>query len=182
MTLKAYLDNIQAKTGKTPADFAALAQKKGLVKTSELLAWLAADYGLGRGHAMAIVHVLQSAKAPKISRDDAIAAHFAGKKEVWRKPYDGLMTKVMKLGPDITVATTKTYLSLLRGKKKFAILEPATPERFDVGLKLKGVPPAGRLEAAGAWNAMVTHRVRISDPKALNAELLAWLKQAYTAA
>ena len=44
MTLKAYLDNIEAKTGKTPADFRALAQKKGLVKTSELLAWLKQAY------------------------------------------------------------------------------------------------------------------------------------------
>jgi hypothetical protein len=31
-------------------------------------------------------------------------------------------------------------------------------------------------------NAMVTHRVRISDPKQIDAEVLAWLKQAYDAA
>jgi len=29
---------------------------------------------------------------------------------------------------------------------------------------------------------MVTHRVRISDPKDINAQVLAWLKQAYQAA
>ena len=62
------------------------------------------------------------------------------------------------------------------------IVEPATPERFDIGLKLKGVAPAGRLEPAGAWNAMVTHRVRVSDPKQIDAQVLAWLKLAYTAA
>jgi hypothetical protein len=181
MTLKAYLDNIQAKTGKTPDDFRALAQKKGLVKTGDLLAWLQADFGLGRGHAMAIVHVMQMASAPKISRNDKIAAHFAGKKSIWRKPYDGLMKKVAKFGVDISVSPTNTYLSLLRGKRKFALLEPATPERLDVGLKLKGIAPAGRLEASGSWNSMVTHRVRIGNPKELDAELLAWLKQAYEA-
>jgi hypothetical protein len=182
MTLKAYLDNIQGKTGKTPADFRALAQEKGLIKTGEILAWLKADFGLGRGHAMAIVHVMQMASAPKVSREDKIATHFAGKKVAWRKPYDGLMQKVSKFGADISVSPTSTYLSLLRGSKKFAVVEPATPERFDVGLKLKGVAPAGRLEAAGGWNGMVTHRVRVSDPKQLDAELLAWLKQAYKAA
>jgi hypothetical protein len=182
MTLKAYLDNIQAKTGKTPDDFRALAQKKGLVKTSELLAWLQADFGLGRGHAMAIVHVLQMASAPKVSRADQINAHFAGKKEAWLKPYETLMKKVSKFGGDVSVSPTNTYLSLLRGKNKFAVLEPATPARFDVGLKLKGVAPAGRLEAAGAWNSMVTHRVRVENPKQFDAELLAWLRQAYEAA
>jgi len=182
MTLKAYLDNIQAKTGKTPDDFRALAQKKGLVKTGDLLAWLQADFGLGRGHAMAIVHVLQISSAPQVSRPDAITAHFAGKKAAWLKPYAALLKKVEAFGPDVSVAPTNTYLSLLRGKKKFAVLEPATPERFDVGLKLKGLPPAGRLEASGAWNSMVTHRVRVENPKQFNAELLAWLRQAYEAA
>ena len=69
----------------------------------------------------------------------------------------------------------------MRGTKKFAIVQ-TSGERLDLGIKLKGVPPTERLEAAGSWNAMVTHRVRISDPKQLDAEVLAWLKQAYDAA
>jgi len=35
------------------------------------------------------------------------------------------------------------------------------------------------LELAGAWNAMVTHRVRIGDPKELDRSLLSWLRRAY---
>jgi hypothetical protein len=40
MTYKAYIDNVKAKTGKSPEDFQKLAKKKGLVKYGELLAWL----------------------------------------------------------------------------------------------------------------------------------------------
>jgi hypothetical protein len=40
----------------------------------------------------------------------------------------------------------------------------------------------GRFETAGAWNAMVTHRVRIGSPGDIDAELIAWLKSAYEAA
>jgi len=58
MTFKAYIDNIHAKTGKTPDDFRRLAEKKGLlkpgVKAMEIVNWLKKDYGLGHGHAMAI--------------------------------------------------------------------------------------------------------------------------------
>ncbi len=182
MTLKAYLDNIKAKTGKTPEDFRALAQQKGLVESSEIFAWLKAECGLGHGHARAIVHVIESSAAPTVSRADQVAAHFAGGKSGWRKPYDQLMAKITQFGADIQVAPTKSYLSLLRGGKKFAVVEPATPERLDIGLKLKGIPPAGRLEAAGAWNGMVTHRVRISHPQQIDAELIGWLRQAYSAA
>ncbi len=55
-------------------------------------------------------------------------------------------------------------------------------ERFDVGIKLKGVALTERFEAAGTWNKMVTHRVCISDPKQIDAEVLSWIKQAYDAA
>ena len=55
MSFQAYLDNIKAKTGKTPEDFRLLAEKKGLVKPGEIVAWLKADFGLGHGHANALV-------------------------------------------------------------------------------------------------------------------------------
>jgi hypothetical protein len=83
---------------------------------------------------------------------------------------------------DFEVAPAKTYISLLRGAKKFAIVQISATERFDIGIKLKGIATTERLEAAGTWNTMVTHRVRISDSKEIDAEVLAWLKEAYDAA
>ena len=62
---QAYIDNIKAKTGKSPRDFIRLAKAKGLlsanVKTGQIVAWLQKDFGLGRGHAMAIVVSLRKA-------------------------------------------------------------------------------------------------------------------------
>ena len=58
MSFQAYIDNIKIKTGKTPDEFKQLAEQKGLlkpgVKAAEIVAWLKEDFGLGRGHAMAI--------------------------------------------------------------------------------------------------------------------------------
>lgn len=69
MSFQAYLDNIQTKTGKTPEEFIELAKEKGFdnlkVKATEIINWLKEDYNLGRGHAMALVHVIQ--KGNKIS-------------------------------------------------------------------------------------------------------------------
>lgn len=68
MSFQAYLDNIEEKTGLTPRRFIELAKEKGLdapgVKTAQILEWLKTDYDLGRGHGMALVHVIKN--GPKI--------------------------------------------------------------------------------------------------------------------
>ncbi len=74
MSFQAYIDNIKAKTGKSPADFKRLAGAIGWmsggklsaqIKSGEVVAWLKQDFGLGHGHAMAIVAVLKGAKSDK---------------------------------------------------------------------------------------------------------------------
>jgi hypothetical protein len=64
MSFQAYLDNIEDKTGLTPRQFMELAHEKGYdqpgVKSGVIVDWLKADYGLGRGHAMALVHVIKN--------------------------------------------------------------------------------------------------------------------------
>ena len=75
MTFQAYLDNIEKKTGTTPDQFRRLAVEKGLatagglapgVKAGQIVAWLKADFGLGHGHAMAIVALLKGSQgAPR---------------------------------------------------------------------------------------------------------------------
>ena len=69
MSFQAYLDTIEDKTGLTPRQLVDIAHEKGLdapgAKAAGVVTWLAEDYGLGRGHAMALVHVIK--KGPTIS-------------------------------------------------------------------------------------------------------------------
>ncbi|NDV43772.1 DUF4287 domain-containing protein [Flagellimonas sediminis] len=71
MSFQAYLDNIQAKTGKSPSDFKALAEKMGFtlngkikpdVKATQITDWLKAEFDLGHGHAMAVYALLKGKK------------------------------------------------------------------------------------------------------------------------
>ena len=63
MSFAAYLTNIEKQTGLTPDDFIRLATEKGLTrpgtKATPITDWLKADFGLGHGHAMAIVKLLR---------------------------------------------------------------------------------------------------------------------------
>ena len=67
--------------------------------------------------------------------------------------------------------------------REYAAVVEASPRddgaAGDLAMALAG---AGRFEAAGKWNAMVTHRVRIGDPHEIDKEVLAWLRRAYDAA
>ncbi|HEY5267993.1 MAG TPA: DUF4287 domain-containing protein [Candidatus Saccharimonadales bacterium] len=67
MSFQAYIDNIYAITGKKPEDFLKDAEKEGMVgpdaKLMEIVKWLKDKYGLGHGHAMAIVLTFRSAGA-----------------------------------------------------------------------------------------------------------------------
>ena len=60
MSFQAYLDAVEEKTGKTPNEFIALAKKRGLTEHAEIVEWLKQDFGLGTGHARAIVHVIRN--------------------------------------------------------------------------------------------------------------------------
>ena len=71
MSFQAYLTNIQAKTGKSPANFRMLAEKKGFtqngklaagVKAEAIVKWLKNDFQLGHGHSMAIYALLKGVK------------------------------------------------------------------------------------------------------------------------
>ncbi|MBO9569880.1 MAG: DUF4287 domain-containing protein [Cellulomonas iranensis] len=68
MSFQAYLDAVEEKTGLTPRRLVELAHERGFdasTKAGPILAWLADEYGLGRGHGMAMVHVIT--KGPRIA-------------------------------------------------------------------------------------------------------------------
>ena len=182
MSFQAYLDNIQAKTGTTPADFARLAVEKRLTKHGEIVAWLKADFGLGHGHCQAIAAVLLKSESRKAPQDEKLDKLFAGKKAAWRPTYDAIATAVKAFGADVNWAANETYVNWLVNKKKFAIVQPASGERLEIGIKLRGVPAQGRLEESGSWNPTVTHKVSIRAASEVDAEVLAWLQRAYQAA
>jgi hypothetical protein len=98
-----------------------------------------------------------------------------------RSLHDALMAEIDALGPYET-APKKGYLSLRR-RRQFAMIQPTTTGRIDVGLILPaGTACTDRLESAAGFNALFSHRVRLSGPAEIDGELHGWLAAAYLAA
>jgi len=176
--LAGWAASLAAKTGKPLDEWVRIARATGETKHSVLVAHLKSEHGLTHGYANTIALKARESDAASISAEDLEAQMFAGPKAAMRPVYDAVVAVVKGLGDDVELASKKGYTSLRR-KKQFALVQPSTKDRVDLGLNLKGAAPAGRLEASGSFNAMVTHRVRLGSVAEVDGEVEAWLKDAY---
>lgn len=170
--------NIEKNTGKKLEQWIAIVNKSGFEKHGELVKFLKEKHDFTHGNANVVVHFAKQSHAGAADNEtDWIAEQYKGKENL--KPwYDKIMAEINKFGKDVEVAPKKAYVSLKR-KKQFAIIQPSTKDRLDVGLNIKGVDPSGIVEDGKKWNAMCTHRIRVEDAKAVSKELINWIKKAY---
>lgn len=179
------LANIVKRTGKSIPELTAIVKGSGLSKHGELVAMLKSTMGMGHGDANTLVHTVlksdgQSAAAAQgISAEQVLDGLYTGPKEVLRPIHDKLIVAMRKFG-DFEEAPKKTYVSYRR-KKQFAMIGPATNTRVEVGLNMKGVEATDRLQQLPAGQ-MCNYKVKLTDAKEVDAELIAWIKTAYEAA
>ncbi len=173
--------NLLQNTGKSLDQWVKLAAGSKLDKHGEIVAFLEADHGLTHGYANLVAHRTLKSAAGDADPDDLVESQYAGAKAALRPIYDALCAAVGKIGGDVELSPKKAYVSVRRAKQ-FAIFQPSTATRLDVGIQLKGVAPTGRLEASGSFNAMVSHRVRVESAAQVDKQLVDWLRQAYESA
>lgn len=170
--------NIEKNTGKKLQEWVAVVNKSGFAKHGELVNYLKEKHGFTHGNANTVVHFAKQSHAGAAENaDDLITEQYKGKENL-KSWYDKIMGEVNRFGKDVEIAPKKAYVSLRR-KKQFAIIQPSTKDRLDVGLNIKGVAPSGNVEDGSKWNAMCTHRIKIEEGKTVNKDLLNWIKQAY---
>jgi hypothetical protein len=180
--LQTQLANIEKRTGKSLTELAGIIQASGLTRHGQIRDKLKQTLGLGHGDANTLVHVVAksagqpSGEAPAQSEDEVLDAIYTGPKAALRPVHDAVMAAVRRFGP-FEVAPKKGYLSLRR-KKQFAMVGPATNTRVEVGLNMKGVSARGRLEALPA-GGMCQYKVRLTDAREVDEELIGWIRTAY---
>ncbi len=177
--LQTMLDNMPEKTGNSLAGWFSIITAANLEKHGEIMNLLKGEYGVTHGfsNTISIMFRQQLAGGPS-SDQELIEAQYQGPKSGLRPVYDAVLAAVQQFGPDLEIAPKKAYVSLRRNKQ-FAIVQPSTKTRVDLGLNLKGVDPTARLEGGNVFSGMCTHRVRLSSPSDVDTDVVLWLKQAY---
>jgi hypothetical protein len=183
--------NIEARYGKTMAQWSAIVAASGLTRHQDVVGLLKADHGLPHGAAHRVSLTVRQQPGPgqpgqpgqdgSATAGDPVSALYTGRKSALRPLHEALMTAVLALGDDVEVAPRKGYLSLRRGRQ-FAMIQPSGAGRIDVGLILPATQetrPGPRLESAAGFNALFTHRVRVPAGADIDPEFTAWLRLAY---
>jgi predicted transport protein len=170
--------NLEEKTGKSLPQWLKIAKGSKLAKHGQLIKFLKIEHGMTHGYAnlVAMKSLEPAGGAP--AGDALVDAQYSGQKAGLRPIYDVLAGAVAKFGKDVEISPKKAYVSLRRSKQ-FAIIQPSTSARIDVGINLKGAKATNRLESSGSFNSMVSHRVRVTKKSEVDAELKGWLKKAY---
>lgn len=169
--------NMPEKTGKPLDDWLKLIAASGLQKHGDIVRMLKTDYGMSHGFANLAAHsALKSAASTSEPGSDLVGEQYSGAKSGLKPMYDAIVSFAATLGDDLEIAPKKASVSLRRSKQ-FALVTPATKTRIDLGINIKGKVPTGRLEASK--NAMCTHLVKLSSPEDFDAEVKAWLTEAY---
>jgi len=176
--MQAMIENLQMNTGKTLEQWTNIVNKENFAKHGEIIKFLKDNYGLTHGFANLIAHKAKGSDADSAeNKNDLIELQYKGK-EHFKPLYDKLLHEIQVFGADFEIAPKNAYVSLRR-KKQFAILQPATKTRFEIGIILKGQEPKGKLEAINTPNAMCSHRINLADIKDIDKEVIGWLKTAY---
>lgn len=114
------------------------------------------------------------------SADELIDAQYADRPQL-RPILEAVLTAAQSLGP-VTVQARKTYVSLVTPRRTFALVKATTVKRVDLGLRLDGQPPEGRLLVAkGLGNDTINLRIALAEPSDLDEDAVDWLQRAYRA-
>ncbi len=174
------LNNLEEKTGHALDHWLSVVKASGLEKHGQIVKMLKTEHGVTHGYASLLAHESLRSAAGHTEDPDLIDEQYSGK-ETLRPIYDRIAEAVAGFGSDAELAPKKAYVSLRRAKQ-FGLVQPSTKTRVDVGIQLKGREPGDRLEASGSFNAMVSHRVRVTEADQVDDELVGWLREAYEAA
>ena len=166
--------NIERSSGKTMAEWRVEIQARGLTKHGEIVTWLKAEHGMSHGNANRVaIEALRAADAP--SGATQIDAIYSGKNAALRPLHDRVIKTVRAFGSDVELAPKKTYVSLRRNKQ-FGMVGPASGGRLEICLNLPDAPIEGRMQQGGG---MLARKVQIRAEEDFDAELKAWLREAY---
>ncbi len=172
------LDNLLKNTGKTLDEWILIVQKEGFGKHGEILKFLKEKHAFTHGFANLVAMKSRGADAGSVeNKDELIEKQYKGK-EHFKPIYDKLVSEIEKLGSDVELAPKNAYVSVRR-KKQFAILQPATKSRFEIGINLKGAKAKGKLEEIKTANSMCSHKINVTEIGDIDKELIEWIRTAY---
>lgn len=170
-------ENLKDKTGRDLTEWKAVLARQGFEKHGEMLKYLKTEHGVSHGFANFIALKFREADAGSSNAEDLVAAQY--EKKVDLLPiYEKLHRLITSFGDEVEVAPKKAAVSFRR-KRQFALVQPTTKTRIDLGLKFSDRAHEARLETSGPFGSMCTHRIQLMSVEDVDEEVAKYLREAF---
>jgi len=166
---------LQERTGADVETWKGRIEQEQLHDEQHLRAWLTQQGVTGYAQSLLVMERFGYPDFLLASAVELIQGQYPDRPQL-RPILDAIVGAAATLGP-LVVQARKTYVALVSPRRTFARIQPTTRQRVDLGLRLAG-PPGGRLQPSKIHETMPL-QVSLTAPDELDAEVLAWLQQAY---
>jgi len=167
---------LERQTGKGLSYWNARVRKEKVADTRSLEAWLAEQNVTGYAQQLLVMERFGYPDFLTASANELIEAQYADRPHL-RPIYEAIVAAARNIG-EVVLQARKGYVSLLTPKRTFARVRATTKSRIDLGLRLEGLQPRGRLEPSRIHFSMPL-QVSLTELKDLDQEVLKWLRKAY---
>ena len=167
---------LEERTGENVATWNRRIAKEQLNDEKSLRAWLTEQGVTGYAQSLLVMERFGYPDFLLASADELIDGQYADRSQL-RPIFDAIIEAAAGLG-EVTVQTRKTYVSLVTPRRTFARIQPTTKSRIDLGLRLEGRKPGGRLQPSKIHETMPV-QISLASVDDIDSEVLNWLQEAY---
>ena len=164
------------RTGEGLAEWNQRIRREGFTSEQSLRAWLERLGVTGYAQTLLVMEQFGYPDYFLASAEDLIAGQYADRPQL-RPIFDAVITAAAALG-NVIIQARKTYVSLVTPRRTFARVQPTTKNRVDLGLRLAGQKPFGRLQPSKIHESTPL-QISLTSPEDVDAEVLDWLQKAY---
>ena len=167
---------LKERTGENAATWNQRIAKEQFNDEKSLRVWLTQQDITGYAQSLLVMERFGYPDFFLASATDLIDRQYADRPQL-RPIFDAIIDATTGLG-EVIIQARKTYVSLVTPRRTFARIQPTTKSRVDLGLRLEGHKPGGRLQPSKIHE---TTRLQISLASVddIDSELLNWLHEAY---
>lgn len=173
-TMSAHL--LKERTGEDLDTWNQRIQTESFDDERQLRAWLTARGVTGYAQSLLVMERFGYPDFLLASADELIQGQYADRPQL-RPIFDAVVPAATGLG-EVIIQTRKTYVSLVSPRRTFARVQPTTKNRVDLGLRLAGQKPGGRLQPSKIHETMQL-QISLTTADDVDSEVLDWLQQAY---
>lgn len=151
-------------------------REQGFENEKALRAWLTEQGVTGYAQSLLVWERFGYPDFLVATADELIDAQYADRLHL-RPIYEAVVQAAAAVG-EIAIQARKTYVSLLTPRRTFARVQATTKSRVDLGLRLEGYKPGGRLQPSKIHPSMPL-QISLTAPADVDSEVVSWLQRAY---